>query len=287
MEYSDTAKNRWEEMLFGFFKEGLTIRTDFDQIILNAGIGITFGWIIPTESTINFLYDTIKTWGLPSTTNAYREFEREVSARVADIIDHYERLRLLHTLRLKFEDVTASRLPKYSILISLLQDRVSMFTNSAMSDQQRDEDFELLTRVGIMTQYIGGVKDVIDRAYDYHSRAINDVNRVINQAKTIEEKGDDNTHTIEINQKSQKLKFLCSPSVAGYIIQQLIVNEFIEAPLHGSEWSFKRTAKICWDLFDFGSTTIGNLEKEISVNTCSLSDLKRAKFQFPRKSDLA
>ncbi|KAA0990481.1 hypothetical protein [Dyadobacter aurulentus] len=273
LEYSDQAINRWEELLYGLFNEALTAHSDYDVKDWQGKTTKSFGWILPTVETLEYLDRHLVKWGLDRKTNVLREFEREVSTTLATKNLLADKIRYLQYLRLRFADCQ-SRLSSYQILIPVLQDRVSYLTNSNGDETIREVDFEMLDRVGTIVRYLIGMAHIIDTAYVIHTSV--DIKGVESSAEPAN----------RLFNSHEKLRFLCRPSVAGFIIQQLINNGYIEAPLYSSEWSYRKTAKISWSVFDFGSTTIANLEKEISLDGNSLSELKKAKFSIPPYSDL-
>lgn len=96
---------------------------------------------------------------------------------------------------------------------------------------------------------------------------------------------DDSEDKVSIENSITKLKTNASPSVFGFLITELVNKGFLEAPLRGGEINYTGLAKLCYSIFDTGST-LENIIKEINPKKASLSDVKRAKFSIPNITDL-
>jgi hypothetical protein len=90
--------------------------------------------------------------------------------------------------------------------------------------------------------------------------------------------------SIEIH-KSNRIKWVGSSSVFGYLFIELVNNGFIEMPLRNGEVNYSAFSRQLMNAFDVPSTE-GNLANECNPNKNSLSLVKRNKFSIPRISDL-
>ena len=82
-----------------------------------------------------------------------------------------------------------------------------------------------------------------------------------------------------------KLKWKCSPAIAGYIISELIRTGYVEPPITNGELSYAKLAGICNQIFDIRSdgklTTLDYLKKVVNPESNQLPDYKRAKLNLP------
>jgi len=84
--------------------------------------------------------------------------------------------------------------------------------------------------------------------------------------------------------KTEKIKWLGTPSLFGYLFLELVKHGFIEPPLYNGDPNYTGFARLCFQYFDI-DTTPGNLIKEMNPEKNTLSDTKRLK--FPDLSELA
>ena len=89
----------------------------------------------------------------------------------------------------------------------------------------------------------------------------------------------------EIVRKIEKIKWKASPSIFGFLMNELVKHGYIEPPLRGGEYNFTGLAKLCCSYFEINSP-LENVIKELNPNKNALSDVKRAKFTIPELSDL-
>jgi hypothetical protein len=91
---------------------------------------------------------------------------------------------------------------------------------------------------------------------------------------------------------SPKLKFKCKPAVAGYLISELIRQDYIEIPLHNGDINMTELGRICSQIFELPEGFKTNAEGwrkvlDVDNNTGNqLTDIKRAKLKLPPRTDL-
>ncbi len=90
---------------------------------------------------------------------------------------------------------------------------------------------------------------------------------------------------ITLRKDINKIKWLGSPSIFGFLMTELVKRGYIEPPLRNGESNYAGFAKLCYQYFDI-DTTQENLIKEMNPGKCTLSDTKREKFTIPELSDL-
>ena len=120
------------------------------------------------------------------------------------------------------------------------------------------------------------------QAFDTESHIMIDmINEEIDFWKKRDESEEDLT-TIEVE---KKIKWKASPSIFGFLINELINNNYLEPPFKGGQYNYTGLAKLLYKYFEI-ETTQDNLIKELHPNKTTLSDTKKAKFTIPKASDL-
>jgi hypothetical protein len=87
--------------------------------------------------------------------------------------------------------------------------------------------------------------------------------------------------------KVQKLKWLGKPEQFGYIFSELARQGFIEMPGTNGEGSYAKYAKVCFELFEFKTNSLDNLERVLNPEKNVLSDSNRAKISIPDIKDIS
>lgn len=86
--------------------------------------------------------------------------------------------------------------------------------------------------------------------------------------------------------KIEKLVWKGSPSQLAFILQELVLKDFIQAPKKSGIKCYNEFAKICLTLFDV-KTTLGTLAKYLSPDDKSgLDDSSKELFKIPFRKDL-
>jgi hypothetical protein len=84
---------------------------------------------------------------------------------------------------------------------------------------------------------------------------------------------------------ANKIKWLGSPSLMGFVFVELMRRGFIELPLYNGEENYTALANHLDNFFEYNGKK-STLEKECSPKSNSLSETKRAKFTIPKLLDL-
>lgn len=262
--------NQWEELLYGYFNHSELgfhsfLCADWDE---DENITESLGRIYPNEGTESYLSDTLKLWGYTGWVDVVREFEKEVSHKLASLDDQVAKLQYLYNLNNKFEFLFA-RIPSYQKML----DKLSKDSIENLNGQ----DFEDGVRISTLMRYIENVKRIVTGAIESNHKTL----AIIEGIK----KGPKNQELSDIVDR-KKLKWLCGPSVSGFIIQELISKKYLQAPIKGGKETITETADICWQLFDFGTESVKNVAREISETTNTLRDTKRLRFKIPPADEI-
>jgi len=92
-------------------------------------------------------------------------------------------------------------------------------------------------------------------------------------------------------QSSEKIKWLGSPAILAFLMQEFVAHGYIEPPSHGIEPSMSGLAKQCHQFFDIRTDKGTEVEMEYFQramrNPEALVNIKKQKFTIPDLSDLA
>ena len=253
--------NKWEELLYGFFNHPeLGIETDI-SVEWDEQKGEPFEWyggfIVPDQVTFQYLEDTLSEWKLPNDIDIAREFEKEVSDKISGINDQTEKLYYLYHLDFKFKEAF-DRIPNYRKILGKAIDRCL--------EESSIENTKRMRRIQYFSVTLERVNQVVQKAIIANTKTLDEVNRIINKS---------------VRPSVKKLKWLCSDSIAGYIITELIDKGYIEAPITDGERSFAKTAEVCSDLFEFTTTSEEYLEFVLNPGRNRLSEIKKQKLLLP------
>jgi hypothetical protein len=94
--------------------------------------------------------------------------------------------------------------------------------------------------------------------------------------------------TVEVEKvggQLEKLKWNCSAAMAGFIISELIGKGYIEPPKKNGEWSYRKTAKICQEIFEI-NTQPSHLENVINPVRNTLAETTRQKLTLLHLKDI-
>jgi hypothetical protein len=254
MNASDNSINRWEELLYGIFTHSslgfhsdLCIDEDEDgQMIEN------FGWIYPGKEVMEETQSTLRDWRMPAWTDIIREFEKEISMRLAPLGAFDEKLQYISYLKIRFSE-PLSRIGAYEKMLGKI-------TDAALKDEPYD--FDDIVRINEFLRLLRGVEKILRSVDDQISGAI-----------------------VETG-STKKLKWTCNTKIAGFVIKELISNGYIEAPMRRGELNIHETAKVCMGIFDFETKSQANLEREISESTNTLEEFRRKKIKLPKPGSL-
>jgi len=84
---------------------------------------------------------------------------------------------------------------------------------------------------------------------------------------------------------TNKIKWLASPSILGYVFIELINKGFVEMPLRNGEINYSEFARQLLGAFEF-QTTQNTMENACNPSKNKLSTTKRSKFKIPQLADL-
>lgn len=281
------ANNRWTDFMFTLLTHETLI---FDNYLClkvdDKGNTIeNFGWIIPTSLTMDFIRSSLANWGLPGAFDFRKEFEKEITLNRHSVKVDVDALRYLYELQYHFKVVT-DRIPQYVTISDLLT--VQPPISTVFMERDERSDLETLSFVMYFHNTISFVSNTITIAINTTLAVIRDTLTRIEQAGlSIDDRG--NIKSILTSGPRDplpaKIKVLCKVSVFGRLIQELMVNGYLEQPVKNNQWNYLETARMLMDAFEI-NTSLGNLSREISEETNSLSETKREKLRLPHHRDL-
>ncbi|MCF0043629.1 hypothetical protein [Dyadobacter fanqingshengii] len=282
------ADNRWTNFVFDILTH-YTLIVDSDlcyQFDEEGNIVENLGWIIPTEFTIAYIHSTLKKWNLPISFDFKKEFEREITYNQQRQTDEVERLKYLYELKYKFQ-IVIDRLPMYVKIMLLLTEQPPL--SERIEKRNEHHDLDTFTWVSYFYTIIQFVGNVLKERISKNLSIMNDI--AIEAGKIGLQLDDKRELYVRPRDSSihgrEKIKVLCQKSVFGHIISELVVNGYIEEPLANNQWNYTHTARQVLEAFDLGETTsLDSFKKEISPQTNSLNDIKKAKIKLPFAKDL-
>lgn len=101
----------------------------------------------------------------------------------------------------------------------------------------------------------------------------------------VEEKKNEVKNNVQTVKSEKKIKWLGSPAILAFLMQEFVEREYIEPPKYGGEPSMSGLAKLCYKYFEIDVTP--EYFERAMRNPEALAYAKKQKFTIPNLSDLA
>lgn len=101
----------------------------------------------------------------------------------------------------------------------------------------------------------------------------------------VEEKMKDIKNNVTPSPTKEKIKWLGSPAVLAFLMQEFVAHNYIQPPNYGSEATMTGLAKLCYEYFDIKAKP--EYFERAMRNPEALSNAKKQKFTIPDSSEIA
>ncbi|NCA75052.1 MAG: hypothetical protein EOM90_01840 [Alphaproteobacteria bacterium] len=101
----------------------------------------------------------------------------------------------------------------------------------------------------------------------------------------VEEKMKDIKNNVTQSPTKEKIKWLGSPAVLAFLMQEFVAHNYIQPPNYGSEATMTGLAKLCYEYFDIKAKP--EYFERAMRNPDALSNAKKLKFTIPDSSEIA
>jgi hypothetical protein len=264
---SRTIERLWENALYRFFTHHTFYTESRAPSIFLINGREQYLSIFPTDEAIEEIIDFAENMGCEMKEFS-RQFELELYSNMDKFDSAIDRFQFISGVCYKFQDITDRR-QAYKRMSSELKDFTTNF--NAAQDPPPDPTGVLALRVYFLRELLEETSEILNKLLNASKRIVQDATSL-----TIQEvESKENVKQIE------KLRWLCTDSVAAFILTELIDKQYLETPLHNGERSYSKSAKIFSQYFEFKTTSGEYLETCFNPNRLKLSEVKKEKLKLP------